>query len=237
MKQARKFIFLFFTFLLIIYIALFLFPQAIFAKRVNYKSFIIYSHYKLSKNIFALLDSADNLVSKSELYRNKPMHNRIFLCNSFFEYSFLTPTERYAFASTNSFTKNIILSKCNVLLNRIERNGNENNTRTLSRTIAHEVTHTLIENEIGLLKNIQLDSWKKEGYCDFIAQESSFNFKTGMQYLCSKQAVSSPSFEYFKYRLYVDYLIKYQNLSFNQIVTTEFNLAELDEALEKKYCP
>jgi hypothetical protein len=99
------------------------------------------------------------------------------------------------------------------------------------------VTHTLIENKIGFLKNRQLDAWKKEGYCDFIAKESSFDFTTGIQSLCANQNTSSPSFQYFKYRLYIDYLIKDRYLSFNEIVNDKFNLAELDTALKKKYCP
>ena len=71
------------------------------------------------------------------------------------------------------------LSKSNVSDNKIDRNGTENNRRTLSGTIAHEVTHSLVKNRIGLLKYMQLDTWKNEGYADYIAKESSFNFLIG----------------------------------------------------------
>lgn len=237
MKQTRKFISLSLTFLLTIYLALLFFPQVIFANKLDYKSFTIYSHFKLDKNIFTILDSAENLISKSELYTDKSAKKRIFICNSFFEYSFLAPTQRHAFACTNPLTNNILLSKCNILLNKIERNGDDNNIRTLSGTIVHEVTHILIENKIGLLKNMQLDTWKKEGYCDFVAKESSFDFTAGMQLLCTNQNTSSPSFQYFKYRLYIDYLIKDRHLSFSEILNDKFDLSKLDTALKKKYCP
>lgn len=237
MKRAKKIISLLFTFLLTIYLALFLFPQIIFTNKVYYKSYIVYSHHKLNNNIFTILDSAENLVSKSEFYIDRPIHNRIFLCSSFLEYSLFAPTQRKAFACTNPLTNNILLSKSNVLLNKVERNGNDNNIRTLSGTIAHEVAHTLIVKKIGLLKNMQLATWKKEGYCDFIAKESSFNFTVGMQLLCSNQNTVSPSFQYFKYRLYVNYLINDKRQSFNQIINNKFDLMKLDMILKKKYCP
>jgi hypothetical protein len=237
MKQTRNIISLSLIFLLTIYLALFLFPQVIFANKLDYKSFIVYSHYKLDKNIFAILDSVENLVSKSELYNDRCDQNRIFICNSFLEYSFLALTQLHAFACINPLTNNIVLSTCNIVHNRIERNGDDNNIRTLCGTIAHEFTHTLIENKIGLFKNMHLETWKKEGYCDFIAKESSYNFTAGMQSLCANQNTSSPSFRYFKYRLYIDYLIKDRHLSFNEIINRNFVLSTLDTALKKKYCP
>lgn len=236
MKQTRKFIKISLTFLLAVYLILFLFPQLIFSNKLNYKSFAIYSHDKLDEKIFTVLDSSENLIINSELYNEKSSKKKIFLCNSFFEYSFFAPTQRHAFACTNSLTNNIMLSKSNILFNKIERNGNENNIRTLSGTIAHEITHILIENKIGFLKNIWLDTWKKEGYCDFIAKESSFDFATGIKFLCNNEGTSSTSFQYFKYRLYVDYLIKDKSLYFSRIVNDNFDLTELGKALEKKYC-
>lgn len=66
MKQTRKFISLSLIFLLTMYLVLLLSPQVIFANKLNYKSFTIYSHYKLDKNIFTILDSAESLINKSE---------------------------------------------------------------------------------------------------------------------------------------------------------------------------
>lgn len=236
MKKIRKIILISTTLLATIYFLLCLFPQIVFKDKTEYKSFIIYSHSQPGKNIFSILDTADNLISHSEFYKNQKGKYRIFLCGNFLEYSFFAPTQRHAFASNNLLTNNILLSKSNIPDNKVERNGTENKHRTISGTIAHEVTHTLIKNRIGLLKYMRLDDWKNEGYADFIAKESSFNFLIGMYFLCNSQTPSSPSFQYFKYRLYVKYLIQDKKISFNKILNDHFNLKHLDTQIRKKYC-
>ena len=236
MKKIKKIILFLLALLLSVYLILFLYPQIVFRNKFEYKSFIIYSHVQPDKNIFKILDSAESLISSSELYKNNTARHKIYLCNNFLEYSFFAPVQRHAFACNNILTNNIFLSKSNILNNRVERNGNENNFRTLSGTIAHEVTHTLIKNDIGFIKYMSLDTWKNKSYSDFIAKESSFDFIKGINILCNYQNTSSPSFKYFKYRLYIEYLIKNKNLSFNEIVNGDFSLSQLDRSLQKKYC-
>ncbi len=236
MKKIRKITLFSLTLLLTVYLMLFLFPQIAFGNKIEYKSFIIYSHSPLNKNIFKILDSAQSLISYSELYKNNAEQHRIYLCNNFLEYSFFAPAERNAFGYNRILENDIFISKSNILHNRVERNGNENNIRTLSGTIAHEVTHTLIKKQIGFIKYMQLDTWKNEGYCDFIAKESSFDSAKGIFTLCNYPTSSSLSFQYFKYRLYIDYLIKEKNSSFNEIVQGNFNLTQLQIDVKKKYC-
>jgi hypothetical protein len=236
LKRIRKITLILTASLTTIYLLLFFFPQIVFKDKIEYKSFIIYSHSQPEKNIFSILDTVENLISHSEFYKNQKGKYKIFLCQNFFEYSFFAPTERHAFASNNLLTNNIVLSKSSISGNKVERNGTENNHRTLSGTIAHEVTHTLIKTRIGLTKYMQLDNWKNEGYADFIAKESSFNFLIGTYFLCNSQTPSSLSFQYFKYRLYVGYLIRDKKITFTKIINDRFNLKELDSEIQKKYC-
>ena len=96
--------------------------------------------------------------------------------------------------------------------------------------------HTLIKTALGFVKYLFLATWKNEGYADFIAKETSFKFIIGMYFICNSQTPSSPSFEYFKYRLYIDYLINTKKLSFSKIANSKFNLPELDKQIQIKYC-
>jgi hypothetical protein len=236
MKKARKIIFLTLAASIFVYFLLLLFPSILFQHRIDYKSFIIYTHSKPDKNIFPILDSAENLLSLCELYKKQTGKFHLFFCNNFFEYSFFAPTESHAFASDNILTNKIFFAKSNIPQNRIERNGQENNSRTLSGTIAHEATHTLIKRDLGFIKYLFLASWKNEGYADFIAKETSFQFIIGMYFICNSQTPSSSSFEYFKYYLYIDYLINIKKLSFNEIANGRFNLTSLDKQIRIKYC-
>lgn len=236
MKKSRKIIFISLAALISVYFLLLIFPEIFFKHKLEYKSFVLHAHSKPDENIFHVLDTAESLLSHSELYKKQTGKYHLFFCNNFFEYAFFAPTESHAFASNQLFTNNIFFSKSDISKNSIERNGQENNSRTLSGTIAHEVTHCLIKTDLGFIKYLLLDTWKNEGYADFIAKESSFKFIVGMYFICNSQTPSSPSFQYFKYRLYVDYLIKSKKMSFNQIANGKFNLKDLDKQIQKKYC-
>src|SRR5258706_7010831 len=63
--------------------AIILFPQRLFANKMDYKEFRVYSNDKIDDNIKIVLDHAINLVQKSELYDYMYKYN-IILCNNSF---------------------------------------------------------------------------------------------------------------------------------------------------------
>ena len=224
--------------LLIIYILTNLFPQFLFGKKLEYKRFTVYYHSEdINKQKLELvLDKSVELLKASELFE-KGMNQKLFLCNGFVEFAFYAPLARKAFGVNCNLNQNIFLSKSNVSENITRRNGKENNKRTMSSVIAHETTHSLLKNKLGFVKNELLPTWKKEGYCEFIAGESSYNQQKGLQNICNgNENLDSPSFKYFKYRLYVKYLFEDVNLTFNEFVNESFELNKLNESLKNKYC-
>ncbi|MFN2475539.1 MAG: hypothetical protein ABR526_04270 [Chthoniobacterales bacterium] len=92
------------------------------------------------------------------------------------------------------------------------------NTRTLSGVIAHEITHELIVHHLGLLRAVRLPSCVVEGYCDYIARESSFSEEKGMQLVARGEEDSSASFNYFVDRKMITHLLETKGYSFDQVV-------------------
>ena len=78
-------------------------------------------------------------------------------------FAFSVPVTNHVFIASADFTSNVA-----------HRNASDFNKRALSSVIAHEITHGLIRNRLGLLRGLRLAEWENEGYCDFVAQESSF---------------------------------------------------------------
>ncbi len=224
--------------ILIIYVFLILFPQVLFANVLEYKGFAVYYHSDELKieNIKNILDKSQKLLTKSELYDNSKSQ-KIFICNSYNEFSFFALTSKRAFAVNLPIIQNIFLSKSFFLKNTIVRNGETNNLRKLSAIITHETTHSLLENKLGFLKFKLLPNWKNEGYCDYIAQGSSYNQEKGMKEICNgSETQNSLSFKYFKYRMLTKYLFEENNISIEKFLKNDFNLKELNENMKNKYC-
>jgi hypothetical protein len=144
---------------------------------------------------------------------------------------------RKAFGVNYAISQNIFISKSSISQNYTLRNGKENNKRTLSGVIAHETVHSLLENKLGLLKYKFLPSWKNEGYCDFIANESSFNNQKGINEICNdNENTNIPSFKYFKYRMITEYLFEQRKVTLEKFLDADFDLENINNNLKKKYC-
>ena len=74
-----------------------------------------------------------------------------------------------------------------------------------------------------------------EGYCDFVAQESSFPEDEGLRLLASGQGHPSHSYDYFKFRKMVRHLVETKNLSFSQLVDRANEFAVVEEEVRTAF--
>jgi hypothetical protein len=64
---------------------------------------------------------------------------------------------------------------------RCDQHGpNDQRIRTLSGTIAHEITHVLIRRHVGLWAERRIPRWLKEGYCEVVGDDSAINEREGL---------------------------------------------------------
>lgn len=221
----------------LIYVLTLIFPYYLFANKLEYKNFSIYYHSNdiNTEDLKLVLDQSEKLLKTSDLFV-EGKKQKIFICSSFSEFAFFAHILYKSFALNYFITQNVFLSKSSISQNSILRNAEENNKRTLSGVIAHETTHSLLENELGIFWYKLLPSWKNEGYCDFIANESSFDQQKGLRNICTNENSGTASFEYFKYRIITSYLFEEKKQSVREFLENDFDLNELNKNIKTKYC-
>jgi hypothetical protein len=187
----------------------------------------------------AVLDRAARLLSACPI--NDPArHHRVFLCYGFARFALFTPLRSQA-VSTNSFLNDtIFVVDADIARDRVRRDpvrqsacgpadgdGSGNVARTLSGTIALEATHSLSRHRRGVLRSLisPNPSWKEEGYCDWVAHDSSFDPVVGRRRLAAARAGNSagedsPCFRYFTYREAVTRLIERQGFDYDTLMAT-----------------
>src|SRR6185295_5638985 len=144
------------------YMLLLCYPQVLFAHQITYKNFTVYSRQPLDQNIYAVLDRVDARLATSEI-NNTQVRSKIFLTNSQRVYSALS-----LYIGANSFgkgmpvlpTNNIFINEADVAKDLVFRKAPAYNQRSLSEVVAHEVTHLLIREKFGYVKNITMPAWK-----------------------------------------------------------------------------
>lgn len=212
-----------------IYLLLLIFPQVLFAHQVSYKNFTVYSREPLGENVQALLDKVEQRLATSPL-NTQDVKPKIFLTNSHGLYSGLSLN-----IGGNSFgkgfpllpTTNVFINKTDVGHDLVFRRAPTNNQRSLSGVMSHEVTHLLIRNRFGYLRNFTMPAWKKEGYSEYIAGGSTLDYESGVR-LWKANPQDDTGYQYFKYYLLVKYLIETEKLTVDELFDRDIDRTALE---------
>ncbi|MCD7898532.1 MAG: hypothetical protein LUH22_01250 [Bacteroides sp.] len=215
----------------ILYLGFTFYPTAIFRDTVEHKNYCLHMNTQTHiEEIKSLIDSVDNHLRTSELY--SPPHMHIAFCDNHITYGLLTHISYSSFGVTQLLSNFIILSKTDLEQKTIIANKKGNNQRSIQSVLLHEITHILINNHYGM-EQFSINEWKKEGYCEYMAQDSSFDIERGFEKFKRGEIDKNPSYLYFKYRLYVTYLMDIRHMSFKEIVDTPFNRKELEDEIKR----
>ena len=202
----------------ITHVLLVFFPDPLFPYERTYKNFTVHMREEIATEITGVLDRAESLLSASEL-NDKSLHHEIYIINSFRLSRFLLfRNVHFGCILPNG---HIFITQADVA-NDIARceliSPHDRRIRTLSETIVHEVTHALLRNHVGWLANQRLPTWIKEGYCEFVADGSAIDHRTGLSMMKSPFPVFTPGLNNFRYRLAVEYLINDKHMTIAEII-------------------
>jgi hypothetical protein len=206
-----------------------LFPQPLFANKLTYKNFTVYSNDQIDQNIKLILDGSLALVQKSELFNSNDKFNIILANNSLFNkiHDKILGEEEAARTTLNNV---IIKVKIDVTNNLAFPAFPKPCEKNLVELIAHEIVHILQTNKYGILKFNPFNHpelWKLEGYPEYISKKAEFsgsdsNLATGInngniRIPPEKGGCETPDY-YYKGWLMVKYLIDIKHQSYDQIL-------------------
>lgn len=201
--------------LVLLFVGLHTFPQVVFPYSHSVQGVTIYARSPLPSEATKRIAEIRKLVERSEL-AVAGRTERIFVCNQPWLFRLFSPTSANAFAYSLPVTDNVFIANADLVHNVVRSAAPDFNTRSFSAVAAHEITHGLIRRRVGLLHSPP--TWVVEGYCDYIARESSFPEAKGLHLLAAGKQDPSGSFCYFIFRQMVNHLIEDRHFSFQQIV-------------------
>jgi hypothetical protein len=220
--------------LLMVYCLVVLFPQPLFAHKIDYRDFRIYSHDAIDHRIYGVLDEVSTKLERSDLRRPGRIH-RLFLCDSAAEFAFFVPHRRRATSINYQLGHNIFVRSASIPENRVGEPGHYGSTLTWIAT--HEVVHTLQQDSIGLRAMLALPFWKREGYAEYIAEESGLSVRDGVHLLLNgspviilSDQVAIPR-QYLEARLLVEYYFATRKSSFQQLVNDPIDISALRQEM------
>jgi hypothetical protein len=208
--------------LVLAYLVLIAYPQPLFGYSANYKhNFHIYSRDPLPPELETVLDKAEAKLVSSPLYADT-FERRLFFARSHGMYAFLTNKAYRSFGSSIPFLDNVMLTQSDIAADRMFVDRPENNSRSLSGVIAHEVTHLLIRQRYGTVQASLMPTWKNEGYCEYIAGESTIPLDEGKR-LWREKPADDMAYRYVKYHLMVKHLLEDEHMTPDDLFSKQLN--------------
>ncbi len=236
-KRLLKLTFLTLAAIILTIVFIILLPQKLFAQRITYKQFTVYSNQEIDAGIKAVLDDATILAGKSELYDPGYSYN-IILCNK----SIYNKIDGALFGvgrTAGSRLHNVIIMVgIDVKKNLAFTTFHKACTQNLSVVISHEMIHCLQAHKYGIWKFNPFRHpvfWKLEGYPEYISRQRElldrdYSFSSDIDryvklraknrdiWISSREGGCEVPDYYYKGKLMIEYLIDVRHFSYDQIL-------------------
>jgi hypothetical protein len=207
------------------YLLLLYFPQPLFAYSTQYGNLNIHTREPLPPETEKVVAAAQERLKRVPFYTTDKTR-QIYLTGGFKMYGLLSHKAYRSFANSLPFVNNIMVNKTDVAADRVFLDREKNNSRSLSGVMAHEVTHLLIRERYGSIAAAMVPTWKNEGYCEYIAQDTTIPFDEGIR-LWREYPNDDTNYRYIKYQAMVRYLLEVENVTVDDLFTKAFDEKEV----------
>ena len=174
----------------------------------------LYGREPFHTSAHSLLREVQSRVAKSGIYDAR-VQQRVFVTGTSEWYSFFNGPYRFAMARNCELGNAIFLPSLN--LQRRQVVHFDGRTADAAEILAHEMTHTLMQRRLGLLRVWRLPWWKREGFASYVG---------------NTEWAPEPE-RYRQARLRWVYLIDVRHLTFDQVIALDISGDELTREMSE----
>lgn len=134
----------------------------------------VYSTAEILPVLEERIARADRLLAQSPLHE-PGLRRTIVLTDGGWRWRVMAAGYSDVIALRRPFSSTLLFNRSDIAADRMRNNSPVGGVRSLSGTIAHESVHLLTARRFGELRLVRMPHWKREGYADYVAQETSID--------------------------------------------------------------
>ena len=214
-----------------LYLLLLKFPEPFFSRSVDAGNLSIYFNKGHDEDVAAVAERALNLLKKSALYNEKD-HYRVFLTGSGAEFALYTNVFRNAGGFYNVVGNAFIRPSVPEKDRLIKPSGSlTEEDRPLHYFVAHETSHAMTHDRIGVIRYFMLPEWIREGVAESVARINPSFEKTVTMNEESPADLDGHG-GYLRFKLRIEYLMRVKGLDVFEVFGFRGNVETLDKEID-----
>lgn len=219
-------------------------PVLTYANKTKHKNFLIYHNKSIEPLLTASIDQAVKLLETTEFYNNTL---KLDIClNDGSIYPTIIKAIRGRAFAWGFYNKVVMQGKMNCEANFVELSGYKWN---LIQLLAHEVTHCLQFDQLGLVKSkplADIPNWKWEGYAEYVSRQNE-DQKDLLKNIDRLQQTDKIFWgvtfedntiaprEYYNYWMLVQYCLDIKKMNYQQLLTDTTSEQKINQEMMKWY--
>ncbi len=218
-------------------LALFLYPQPLFAWSVQSDNLSLYSDRPFSPEAGrTVLEQVQRKLAASPLYSTQERY-AIFICNTDWRRALFFLGDQHAGGLVYyPLSTNVFLSGANMEDNRLISSSGKPDVlgRKLDHFMVHEIAHDLTGQTMGWLRYHDLPIWIREGYAEYIGSQGVFNYSEAEEAFRTDAVVMNTpaSLPYRRYNFLVAYLLEKHQWREDQLFETSLSRADVENMVK-----
>jgi hypothetical protein len=200
-----------------LYLAALLHPQVYFAWARDGASIQVRSDQPIPEGAAVVISLAEARIRRSTLFdaaRTYP----VYVCNARWRWNHFSGFDGRSRGFQTPLGRAVFLRPARWDTNQLAGPDGRDGPRSLDVYIAHEVTHMMVADRVGLVEGRRLPGWLREGYAEYVARRDTFDFAAARAHLMAGDDGFAAHDPYWRYLLLVAQLLDREGMDLGAVL-------------------
>lgn len=201
-----------------LYFATLLLPQPFFSSTRDGAWIRVRSDGRIPNSAARVISLAETRIRQSTLFDSTRTYP-VYVCNDRWRWNYFSGFDGRSRAFQTPLGRSVFTRPARWEENQLSGPDGADGPRTLDVYIAHEVTHTMVEDHLGIVAARRLPAWLREGYAEYIARHDAFDYDATRARLLAGDEGLGVRDRYWKYLLLVSQLVDREGRDVRTLLT------------------
>jgi len=200
-----------------LYVATLLHPQMFFSWARDGASIHVHSDEPIPESAAEIISLAESRIRRSPLFDTTRTYP-VYVCNARWRWNYFSGFNGRSRGFQTPLGRAIFIRPAHWATNQLAGPDGEDGPCALDMYLAHEVTHMMVADHLGLIAARRLPVWLREGYAEYVARHDTFDYAATRAHLIAGDEGLAVHDRYWKYLLLVTYLLDREGLDVSTVL-------------------